>query len=126
MLGYDISEIATYAGWGRSTFAGTNRGRATQGYSITVTFVNSTTATFEPATTWVPNPDGDNSRTWSYVIFQMSDNGTLLDNGVTLTGVKAIKFADFVPPPVGGSNKYHEIDIYGTATVPEPSARCRC
>ena len=52
----------------------------------------------------------------------MSDNGTLLDNGVTLTGVKAIKFANFVSPAEGGSNKYHEIDIYGTATVPEPSS----
>lgn len=114
--GYDISRIESYAGY---TTDPTWGGRSNQGYAITLTFVDDSTATLVPKAVWVPCPV---MAYWSQVVHTNSGGG-VLNNGssVTATGVKAITFSDFDPnwayvPHV----RYREFDVYGTATVPEP------
>jgi hypothetical protein len=102
--GWNINRITSYASWDTSM-----GGRTRQGYSVTATLMdNSTVQTLAPQT-YVDGTD-------CYA--------TKVDiTGLGLTGVKSLTFSDFVNCPSAGlGNIYHEIDVFGTATVPEPGA----
>jgi hypothetical protein len=116
--GYDITQIATYAGW--NTLYG---GRSNQGYEVDLTYVNGSTATLFPETTLNPN---NPAYYWTQVVLTNSGGGALSHNGVVATGVEAITFDNFDPAIAGIGGPYlqvmyREIQIFGTATVPEPS-----
>lgn len=116
--GYDITEIASYAGWDT-----TSGGRSNQGYQIDLTFVDDTTATLLPQTTLEPN---NPAMFWTRVLLDNDVAGMLSNGLVSATGVKAVTFKNFVPanadsPENGEFSNYREFDIVGTATVPEPA-----
>ncbi|MDP4623927.1 MAG: hypothetical protein NWT08_02190 [Akkermansiaceae bacterium] len=126
-LGYDITGIKTVAGWNELS-----GGRSNQGYAITFTFVNDTTATFVNKQNWEPNLS--DSFYWTEVEFTEDGGGVLnsdtvavnggaaaADAGTTATGVKAISWTTFDNANPGSIVLYREFDVFGTATVPEPS-----
>lgn len=115
--GYDISQIASYAGWNPGS-----GGRSNQGYQVDLTFVNGSTATLLAKTTLQAN---DPAAYWTQVILTNSEGGTLSQNGVVATGVKAVTFRNFDAANATGGGPYaqvmyREFDIVGTASVPEP------
>jgi hypothetical protein len=105
-LGWDITEITSYASWP----LGGMHGRSRQGYSVTATLMDGTMVQVIAPQTFVDGTDA---------------LATKVDiAGLTLSGIKALTFSDFVYCPDGslyGGNVYHEIDVFGLATVPEPS-----
>jgi len=128
-LGYDITGIDSYFGWETS-----GGGRSNQGYSIVLTFLNDSTATLAGPTHWEPNsPD---SAVWTTVSFTESGGGTLYSDTVKLnsgdavagssvlaSGVKAITFDIANNANVNNSQLVgREVDIFGTATIPEPGS----
>jgi hypothetical protein len=99
-LGWDISGITSFASWDSSS-----GGRSVQGYSVVATLMNASSVTVVSA--------------GSHAVSGFA--ATKVDiTGLGLTGVKSLTFSDFVGAPAGLGNIYHEIDIFGTATVPEP------
>lgn len=115
--GYDISQIASYAGW--DTGSG---GRSNQGYQVDLTFVNGSTATLLAKTTLQAN---NPAAYWTQVILTNSDAGTLSQGAIVATGVKAVTFRNFDAANATGGGQYaqvmyREFDIVGTASVPEP------
>lgn len=115
--GYDISQIASYAGWSPDF-----GGRSNQGYQVDLTFVNGSTATLLAKTTLQAN---DPAAYWTKVSLTNSEGGTLSQNGVVATGVKAVTFRNFDAANATGGGQYaqvmyREFDIVGTASVPEP------
>jgi hypothetical protein len=116
--GYNITQIATYAGWDPG--AG---GRSNQGYQIDLTYVNGATATLLAKTTLQPN--SPTASYWTQVVLTNSEGGALSQSGIVASGVKAVTFSNFDSGIAGGSGQYaqvmyREFDIVGTATVPEP------
>ncbi|WP_411825648.1 PEP-CTERM sorting domain-containing protein [Luteolibacter sp. AS25] len=108
-LGYDITSINTYAAW--SVAQG---GRANQGYTATVTFMNDTTFVIASGT-HVDNLSPTN--TWTQVSI------TEDDTGIIASGVKSITFNNFDAANATGDVQYREFDVLGVATVvPEPSS----
>jgi hypothetical protein len=120
-LGYDISRIETYAGGATDSTWGS---RDNQGYAVDLSFVDGTYKTLISKAVWTPAQPVMND--WTQVVHANSDNG-ILDNGsgVVATGVRAIVFRDFDPNNAYVANvRYHEINVFGTATVaiPEPGS----
>ncbi|MDF7809209.1 PKD domain-containing protein [Pontiellaceae bacterium B12219] len=104
-LGYDITNINTYAAW--STGAG---GRASQGYDVMVTFMDDTSLVVSYGT-YEANPTPNS---WTAVYMTgLTENG-----GVIASGVKAITFSNFDEYPTGSTlvEVYREIDVLGTPT----------
>lgn len=126
-LGYDITGIDTYAGW--KLAAG---GRSDQGYGITLTFMDDSTAALLNSTHWEPNATP--REYWTTVSFVNNGGGALSSdfvdtgsgpvagNGILASGVKSITFDGFFDSNAGSWSAYREIDIFGAATVPEPSS----
>ncbi|MDF7806328.1 PKD domain-containing protein [Pontiellaceae bacterium B12219] len=112
-LGYDITDI--YTVYGASTYGG---GRANQGYSVTVTYMDDSTEKILGKKTWQPN---DPATFWTTVSFSNTEGG------VIASGVKAITFAEFDGAVVGdqGFGYYiepREFDVIGmpTTDISEP------
>jgi len=115
-LGYDITEIFTTAGW--NTGGG---GRANQGYQVDLTYVDGTTATLIAGAHHQPNVP---TQFWTTVQFTDSSNSVLtsVDGSVAATGVASISFDITNNAVPGGIVIFREFDIFGTATIPEPSS----
>ncbi len=134
-LGYDITGITTMFGRTDGNFGG----RRNQGYRITLTFVDDSTAVLADGT-WEPNSSG--SAGFSEVVFAQGGGGVLNnssfelngssqssggDANIVATGVKAITFDQFDPANVNdelpGNTKVaaEEFDVFGAATIPEPA-----
>jgi hypothetical protein len=104
-LGYDLSSIVVYGGWNDS-------GRDQQLYQVLYSttanptnFVNLASADFNP------NVPADT---------QSATRSTITDTtGRLATGVAALRF-NFLSPE-NGYTGYAEIDVLGSATVPEPA-----
>jgi hypothetical protein len=113
--GYDITTIATYAGW----YDGL---RSNQGYQIDLTYVSGSTATLLSKQTLNANTSAN---VWTEVALTNQEGGVLSQNGVAATGVKAITFRNFdvstADPNVWQQVMYREVNIVGNATAtPEP------
>lgn len=101
--GWDISQITSFASW--DTGGG---GRSYQGYSVTAKLVDNSIVNVLPAQVYTAG----------------GSVATKVDiTNLALTKVKSLTFADFPNAPSGSfGNVYHEIDIFGTATIPEPAS----
>ncbi len=128
-LGYDITGIETIMGWNPN--AG---GRSNQGYSVVLGFVGGGSATLFSATHWEPNSP---SSYWTKVSFANSGGGTLFNDtislnggsastgtGILATGVQSITFniSQDAAATSGGVVVAREFDVFGVATIPEPSS----
>jgi len=104
-LGYDITGVTTYAGW-------EGLGNADQNYELFVSVVgdDSFTSLGTIAYDIVPNGSFRSTRV------ELTD-----DTGTLATGVDAFRF-DI--PALGGGDTgvFREFDVFGTATIPEPSS----
>jgi hypothetical protein len=110
--GYDLSNVVVYGGWN-------DNGRDQQAYTVAYstvgapgTFIDLATVNFNPAI-----GGGVQSATRATIT-----EDTLLR---LATGVAALRFT-FAPAPENGYTGYAEIDVNGTATVPEPAAWLLC
>jgi hypothetical protein len=99
--GYDITGISSWAGWNPA-----GGGRANQGYTITVTYMDDSTEVISGGTYY----DNASANSWSEVRF--TDSGS----GVIALGVKAIRFDNFddAAATQGGVVTYREFDVFGT------------
>lgn len=126
-LGYDITQIDTFAGWNPG-----GNGRSNQGYSIVLGFVGGGTATLVNAQHWEPNSP---SQFYTVVSFTNSGGGALFsdtvnlngtganaDAGTLATGVQSITWNISQNANAGGIIVAREFDVYGVATVPESSS----
>ncbi|MFM2198286.1 MAG: hypothetical protein RLZZ505_1718 [Verrucomicrobiota bacterium] len=100
-LGYDITDINTYTNHG-------DGGRDGQKYTVSYSLVGS--ATFVDIAS---------------IDYLMGDNGTpgsgeVVISSIGVSGVDAIRF-NFADQENAGSN-YSEFDVFGSATIPEPSS----
>jgi hypothetical protein len=111
-LGYDITSIASFAGHGDA--------RVDQTFSIEVMFVGG--SSFVPLTGTIEYDAAPSTGSGSF-----STRVTVQDDGGAplATGVSAIRFTAFIPASNTGASTggsvYRELDVTGTATVPEPS-----
>jgi hypothetical protein len=99
-LGYDVSSIETYGGWN-------DGGRDHQLFRISYSLVGN--SAFTPIGVLDYEPAGTGTPSAVRAIF-----------ATTLTGVDAIRL-DFLPGQENGYVGYGEVDVVGTATVPEPA-----
>jgi hypothetical protein len=101
--GYDITGISSWAGWNP-----TGGGRANQGYTITVTYMDDSTEMISGGTYY----DNAAANSWSEVRFADSGSGIA-------RGVKAIRFDDFdeAAATQGGVVTYREFDVFGSPTA---------
>lgn len=106
--GWDISQITTYASWASDV-----GGRSRQGYSVTATLIDNSVVSVLAAQTYIDGTD---------------KAATKVDiTGLGLTGVKSLTFGNFAIAPNGSmGNIFHEVDVFGTATVPEPGTLALC
>lgn len=109
-LGFDITEIQSIASWQGAGFSN-------QHYTVSVRFVGD--AGFTPLTTvdYQPFPALPANNGGSTKV-NVTDN-----TGVLASGVEAIRF-DILDTTSndGGGTVFAEIDVFGSFTVPEPSA----
>lgn len=99
--GWNISQITTYASWAPDV-----GGRSRQGYSVTATLMNNSTVQVLAPQTYI---DGFGRATTKVDI-----------TGLGLTNVKSLTFSDFVGVEAGMGSIFHEFDVFGTASIPEP------
>jgi len=106
-IGYDLTSIATYTGWNSS-------GNIDQDYEVFVSLVGDASFTslgsFSLDSTIAPASEA------STRIVLTNDVG-----GAFATGVDALRF-DFPNLANNLTGVYREIDVFGSATVPEPSS----
>ncbi|MGJ8726712.1 MAG: PEP-CTERM sorting domain-containing protein [Roseibacillus sp.] len=121
-LGYDITGITSVFNWGD---------RADQGFSVDIDYVGGTTATLLAAGFWGDQNPQNGTTQYSIVTIANTGGGALNNDTFTFggtttagtsavaTGVESITFTfnNLRNPSVAG-----EIDIFGVATVPEPSS----
>ncbi|MDF7800838.1 PKD domain-containing protein [Pontiellaceae bacterium B1224] len=104
--GYDITNINTYAAWNPG--AG---GRSSQGYDVTLTFMDDSTLLISSGTYEANNP----ASSWTAVYMT-----PMADNDVIASGVKAITFSNFDEYANGSTQTdviaYREFDVLGTPT----------
>jgi PKD repeat protein len=107
--GYDITGINTYAGWDP-----VGEGRANQDYTVTVTFMDDSTATLYIATASEDTGLEPNLVPNSWTAVYLTDS-----TGTMASGVKAITFSSFDDYRGSGAQtvQYREIDVFGTATT---------
>jgi hypothetical protein len=127
-LGYDITGIDSVFGWSNA-----GGGRSNQGYSIELTFVDNSTATLLNAVHWEPN--SPSPAFWTVVSFanygggalfsdtyNLNGGGNISSTSVLASGVKAISFDIANNANAGGNVIAREFDVFGVATIPEPSS----
>lgn len=122
-LGYDITSIVSSAWWATG-----GNGRSDQRYAIWVSYVGDGGFSLIQPLTHFTSGMGPDAATQVTVT---NNTGGVLDNGTSsTTGVDqiAFQFGDNDGTAQGGAgggnnwNFYREIDVIGTATVPEPSS----
>jgi hypothetical protein len=108
-LGYNISSIATYAGW-----FGT---RANQSYIVEFSLVGSASYNTLDTVNYLPIPNADGATNSTRVVISDSLFGSIA------SGVDSLRFTINTPGPgINSDTAYREFDIIGTATVvPEPT-----
>jgi hypothetical protein len=120
VLGYDLTSIKSFMGWATVSAA-----QANQTYSIEVSTVGSASYTSLATVSYKPFNDTDSPTAYETFV-TVSDTGGLL-----ATGVDSIRFTFTDPIGVNGvtdgsgtveGTLIREIDVFGTATIPEPSA----
>ena len=119
LLGYDLTSIKSFMGWATVSAA-----QANQTYTIEVSTVGSAFYTSVATVAYKPFNDTDSLAYETFVT--VSDTG-----GALATGVDSIRFTFTDPIGVNGvpdgsgtveGTLIREIDVFGTATIPEPSA----
>ena len=100
--GYNITNINTYAAW--NIAAG---GRANQGYTATVTFMDDSTSVIASGTHYANTPT---TYTWTQV--SITEDTT----GIIAGGVKSITFDNFDAANPGGDSQWREFDVLGEPT----------
>jgi hypothetical protein len=113
--GYDITKINSLAGWQ----AGATQTYANQKFAVEYSLVGSAAFIALTAVDYSPFTS-TTSGTAAYTQSTITDDST----GVLASGVDALRFVYSTPTISGGTNGglvLQEIDITGTATVPEPS-----
>ncbi len=106
-LGYDIHQVDCISGWYAAEWF------ANQSWSMSVATVGDPTTFSEVhAVSYSPFAD-DGTADYGYAHVRLTD-----DAGVIASGVSAIRFSAAAP---NGLTIISEMDIHGTATVPEPS-----
>lgn len=110
-LGYDITGIDTIMGW-----SPVSNGRSNQGYEVVLGFVGGGTATLIASAHHEPNSP---AQYWTSVRFTDDADSTL---GGIATGVNSITWNIDNDAPNGGVVVAREFDVFGVATVPEPSS----
>jgi hypothetical protein len=120
LLGYDITSIKSFMGWATVSAA-----QANQTYTIEVSTVGSALYTTLATVSYKPFADINSPASYETMV-TVSDTG-----GVLATGVDSIRFTFTDPIGVNGvtpdtgtveGTLIREIDVFGTATIPEPSA----
>jgi hypothetical protein len=103
-LGYDLTRIDTFGAWWDN--------RCSQKYTVSVEYVNNPGFFTQLGGTFsIPNVGGQGQSTH----LQLANDG----GGAFATGVSAIRFS---LDTVENWNAYREIDVVGTATIPEPGS----
>ena len=104
-LGYDISSVLSFAAWNGAGFGN-------QGYTLEFKPLGGVFAT---VATVDYNPLGGGAGATKVTITD--------DGGLLATGIEEVRFThNSVPGAVAGRITYRELDVIGTATIPEPSA----
>ena len=104
--GYDITNIDSFFGWNPS-----GGGRSNQGYSITLKFIDDTTATLVTSRHWEENSP---SEYWTTVSFDPGSGNVLAKN------VKAVTFNIANNANAGGVLVAREFDVFGSPSrVPQ-------
>jgi hypothetical protein len=120
VLGYDLTSIKSFMGWATVSAA-----QANQTYTIEVSTVGSASYTSLATVAYKPFSDTDSPTDYETFV-TVSDTG-----GVLATGVDSIRFTFTDPIGVNGvpdgsgafeGTLIREIDVFGSATIPEPSA----
>jgi len=106
-LGYDIDLINSYAGWGD-----TDATQVNQAYEVLVSTVGSTNFTSIANVDYSPFVAGGEAST----IVSLTDS-----TGTIASGVDEIRFV-FADNQLGNGTVFQEIDVFGSAAVPEPVA----
>jgi hypothetical protein len=125
-FGYDITEIRSFAGWSQNGGA-----LANQRYELLVSLVGSASYISLGTFTYAPFANGNVTTDPTYDTEAGATKMVLIENttGVIASGVDSIQFrflghgassADSGASTVDGS-VYHEVDVIGVATVPEPT-----
>lgn len=118
-LGYDLTSISSYMGWATVSAA-----QANQTYTIELSYVGSAAYTLFETVSYKPFSDTNSPAAYESKVL-LTDSG-----GVLATGVDGIRFTfknpigpDGVADGTGTTEGtlIREIDVFGTATVPEPS-----
>ncbi len=118
--GYDITSINSFMGWATVSAA-----QANQTYTIDLRVVGSAAYTTLAIVSYKPFSDTNSPAAYETFV-TVTDTG-----GVLATGVDSIRFSFTDPIGVNGvpddsgtteGTLIREIDVFGTATVPEPSA----
>jgi hypothetical protein len=122
VLGYDLTSIKSFMGWATVSAA-----QANQTYTIEVSTVGSAFYTSLATVAYKPFNDTDSPTDYETFV-TVSDS---VPGGVLATGVDSIRFTFTDPIGVNGvadgsgtveGTLIREIDVFGTATIPEPSA----
>ena len=122
VLGYDLTSIKSFMGWATVSAA-----QANQTYTIEVSTVGSASYTSLATVAYKPFNDTDSPTAYETFV-TVSDS---IPGGVLATGVDSIRFTFTDPIGVNGvtpdsgtfeGTVIREIDVFGVATIPEPSA----
>lgn len=106
-LGYDITSIASISHWSDA--------RAGQAYTVLIRKVG------ESSFTSLYTLSGQSaSNVVHEVLLTNSGGGTLTEGAVVASGIDGIRF-EFANAPSTTWAGYREIDVFGSATIPEPS-----
>ena len=105
---WNLTEIATYAGWSGGA-------QSNQGYAVTLTYADNSSAVLLPATTLVPASSA--SLAWTEAELTNSGGGVLSNGGIVANDVIAVTFNNFDASNTGTPYvvNYREIDIVGVA-----------
>ena len=116
--GYDIQEIRSYAGWNQNGST-----LANQKYELQVSTVGNTEFASLGVFTYTPFADDDTREAAATKVTLTEDT-----TGIIASGVDAVRFILMdtgIDNAIGTTNidgiVYHEIDVIGFATVPEPA-----
>lgn len=112
-LGYDITSLQTLNAWGNNSGNQKN-----QNYTVDVSTISGG-AGFTPIAAIAFLPFDETGQEGSSRV-NVTEDAT----GILATGVDQIRFTYTVPDPAGtqGSPTIREIDVFGVATIPEPSS----
>lgn len=122
-FGYNITSIQSFMGW----YGNNSQAQANQTYTVDVSLVGSSSYANLATVSYRPFLDVSGANYESHVVLTQ-DNGT----GILASGVDSIRFTFLDPLSAttgvangAGGNEgtlIRELDVFGAASVPEPSA----